>query len=122
MAWPKCLVLVRHAESEGNVLTVDERTKFTTPTHAYGLTERGRKQAEITGQFLKDNFPPFDVRYVSYYKRSKETMDILCPDDLPPYEDPRLAEAQRGIYHTMTREQLRMRFPEEIERKKREGL
>lgn len=121
MAWPKCLVLVRHAESVGNVLTVDQRTEFTTPTHAYGLTERGRRQAETTGQFLKGNFPKFDVRYVSYYKRSRETMEIMCPGE-KVYEDPRLAEAQRGIYHTMTREQLRARFPEEIKRKDREGL
>lgn len=123
MAWPKCLILVRHAESEGNVLTVDERTKFTVSTHQYGLTERGRKQAAITGEYLKHCFAPFDVHYVSYYERSKETMRILCPElFMPPYEDPRLAEGQRGIWHAMSREEIRVRFPEEIERKNREGL
>jgi len=28
MSWPKLLVLVRHAESEGNVLTADERAQL----------------------------------------------------------------------------------------------
>ncbi|MBI2637366.1 MAG: histidine phosphatase family protein, partial [Candidatus Sungbacteria bacterium] len=33
-----------------------------------------------------------------------------------------LAEGQRGIYHTMTEEQIRQRYPGELERKEREGL
>jgi broad specificity phosphatase PhoE len=38
------------------------------------------------------------------------------------YEDPRLAEAQRGVWHTMTTEQMKNRFPEELIRKEREGF
>ena len=121
MTWPNLLVLVRHAESDGNVRSVDERASFETATHAYNLTPRGRKQAEITGAYLAQKFPHFDVRYVSYYQRSRETMEVMCPKQRV-YEDPRLAEGQRGIWHTMTREQMAARFPEEIARKTREGL
>lgn len=121
MGWPKLLVLVRHAESEGNVLSQSERAKYETSTHAYKLTERGQKQAEITGQFLRERFGKFNIYYVSYYRRSKETMAIMYPD-ARVYEDPRLAEGQRGIWNTMTEEQVRQKFPEEIERKEREGL
>jgi len=121
MAWPKRLVLVRHAESEGNVLSKEERARYDRATHAYQLTERGRKQARITGQFLKATFGEFDVYYVSYYERSKETMNIMFPD-ARIREDPRLAEAQRGIWQTMTDEQVRTRFPEEFDRREREGL
>ena len=121
MAWPKNLVLVRHAESEGNVLSSDERAEFDVATHAYGLTKRGRRQAEITGQLLKDEYGKFDVYYVSYYERSRQTMQIMYPN-ARVYEDPRLAEGQRGIWHTMTEEQIRLRYPGEIERKEREGL
>lgn len=121
MSWPRLLVLVRHAESEGNVLSQNAKAKSGVSTHAYKLTERGRKQARITGQFLKEKFYDFDVYYVSYYERSKETMAIMYPD-ARVYEDPRLAEGQRGIWHTMTKKQIRERFPEEIERKEREGL
>lgn len=121
MGWPKTLVLVRHAESVGNTMKVDERAAYHTSSHAYPLTERGKAQAAITGEWLRQNFPPFDVHYVSYYKRAKETMEIMFPD-AKVYEDPRLAEAQRGIYHVMTREQMEARYPEELVRKEREGL
>ncbi len=121
MGWPKTLVLVRHAESVGNVLTVDDRAAFEKATYEYGLTERGRRQAAITGEWLRARYPTFDVHYVSYYARSRETMAIMYPD-AKVYEDPRLAEAQRGIYHAMTREQLAAKYPEEIARKNREGL
>ncbi len=121
MPWPRTLVLVRHAESEGNVLTADQRAEYDIGTHEYALTERGRKQAEITGQYLRSAYGVFDARYVSYYVRSKETMAIMCPNE-KVYEDPRLAEAQRGIWHTMTGEQIALTYPGEVVRKKREGL
>jgi broad specificity phosphatase PhoE len=121
MGWPRTLALVRHAESEGNVRGVNERAAYEVATHRYNLTERGRKQAEITGQWLREHYGTFDVRYVSYYNRSAETMRIMCPDE-HVYEDPRLAEAQRGIWHTMTAAQMQERFPEEVARKAKEGL
>lgn len=122
MAWPAQLVLVRHAESEGNVLSAEERAQYDVSTHEYRLTPRGREQARITGAFLREMYGPFDVRYVSYYTRSKETMAIMYPGTSSVYEDPRLAEAQRGIWHTMTKDQIDRNFPHESARKEREGL
>jgi len=122
MAWPKELVLVRHAESEGNRLSVEDRAAFECATHAYGITARGRRQAEITGAWLRDVYPDgFDVYYTSYYRRARETMRLLFPD-ANIYEDARLAEAQRGIYHSYTREQVDEHFPLERLRKTCEGL
>lgn len=121
MGWPKKLVLVRHGESEGNVLSREERARWDVPTHQYKLTERGRRQAEITGQYLRDCFKQFDRYYVSTYARSRETMEIMFPG-AKLYEDARLDEANRGIWHTMTDEQIRTRFPEEFARKDREDL
>lgn len=121
MSWPKLLVLVRHAESEGNIKSVDERAEYEVATQNYELTARGRKQAQITGEYLRETFGYFDIYYVSYYVRSRQTMEIIYPG-VKVYEDPRLAEAQRGIWQTMTRQQIQNRFPEEFERKTREGL
>lgn len=121
MAWPKLLVLVRHAESEGNVLSVAERANLDVATYAYKLTERGRKQAKITGEFLRKKIGLFDIYYVSYYERSKETMRMMYPKTRV-YEDPRLAEGQRGIWHVLTKKQVARKFPWEIIRKEREGL
>jgi len=122
MGWPSLLLMVRHAESEGNVRSVEERAAFDMATHAYPLTALGREQAGITGAYILRKFPgPFQARYVSYYTRSRETMEIMLPKE-KLYEDPRLAEAQRGIYHTMTTAQIATSYPGELERKAREGL
>lgn len=121
MSWPELLVLVRHAESEGNLLTADERAEHEISTAEYPLTPHGREQARTTGKYLQGKYGQFDVYYTSYYTRSKETLEIMYPE-AHVYEDPRLAEAQRGIYHTATKEQIQEHYPLEIVRKEREGL
>lgn len=121
MGWPKLLVLVRHAESIGNIKSVNERATYGVSSHAYALTPRGEQQAEITGQYVRDRFGEFDAYYVSYYLRSHQTMKIMYPS-AKVYEDPRLAEGQRGIWHTMTHGQILEQYPYEIERRDREGL
>jgi len=115
MGWPKELVLVRHAESEGNVLTAEDRATFDIATHKYGLTVRGKEQARLTGEYLNKEFGNFDIYYVSYYERSRETMSIMYPR-AKVYEDPRLAEAQRGIYHSRL---FRKNTPKSLSVKKR---
>lgn len=127
MGWPEKLVLVRHAESEGNVLSMDERVEHEAATHNYALTSRGRKQAEITGEYLREKFGYFDVNYSSYYRRAKETLQLMYPEvpgepKVKIYEDFRLAEAQRGIYHTLNSEQVKQLYPNEILRRQRENL
>jgi len=121
MGWPKLLVFVRHGESEGNILSVDERAKYDCSSHAYPLTPRGREQAKITGEYLHNRFGNFDAYYTSYYRRTHETLELMYPG-VHAYEDPRLAEAQRGIWHVLTKEEVSRYFPGEIIRKEREGL
>lgn len=119
--WPRQITFVRHAQSEGNIRDVDERAEYDVATHAYSLTPYGREQAAITGKYLREKYGEFDVYYSSYYKRAKETLQIIAPN-AKHYEDSRLAEGQRGVWHTMTRDQVVQRFPEELARKEREGL
>lgn len=121
MGWPKALVLVRHAESEGNVLSVDDRAAFEKSTKDYALTPRGREQARLTGEYLRKIYGTFDVYYTSYYERAKETMHIMFPD-AKVYEDPRLREGERGIWHMMTHAEIERAYPNETVRKERDGL
>lgn len=121
MPWPSLLVLVRHAESEGNVRTVEERAQYEVSTQNYPLTERGRAQAHLTGTYLRKTYGPFDAYYTSYYARAKETMALMYPE-ARVYEDDRLAEAQRGIWQSYTREQIDRHFPLEPARKEKEGF
>jgi len=121
MGWPDVWLWIRHGESEGNLRTVDERAAFEEPTHDYALTERGREQGYYTNQWVTKEFGTLDFRYSSNYRRAKETARLIFPDQ-DVRRDDRLNEAQRGIYHTYTREQIETHFPLEIERREREGL
>lgn len=117
---PALIVLVRHAESEGNIRTADERAKHVVSSCHYRITERGVAQAKQTGEYLKKNFGDFDSYYTSYYTRTKETFSHLYPE-VTPIIDPRLAEAQRGIYHIHTTAEIQRFYPGELLRKEREG-
>jgi 2,3-bisphosphoglycerate-dependent phosphoglycerate mutase len=121
MGWPAELVLVRHAESEGNVLGADKRGSLAVPNHQFQLTERGRAQAEITGGYLRERYPTgFDTYYCSHYHRVQETMRILFPE-ARIYEDPRLAEGSRGIFSELTIAEVGERYPHEEARMRKEG-
>ncbi len=121
MGWPRAVAWLRHAESQGNILSVEERARWDKPTHDYRLTKRGRNQAKITAQYLRENFCPFDAFYSSHYLRARETLSIMYPE-AEVLEDSRLREANRGIWHTMTPEEIAKNFPHEIERKEKYGL
>ncbi|MEK7546316.1 MAG: histidine phosphatase family protein [Patescibacteria group bacterium] len=122
MSWPAKLVLVRHAESEGNVRPdLDDRARYEVPTQEYPLTELGRAQARLTGEYVREVYGEFDAYYTSYYTRAKETMSLMYPK-AKVYEDSRLAEAQRGIWQTYTRDEIDRFFPKEVARKEKEGL
>lgn len=121
MTWPANLVFVRHAESEGNVMGVNQRAQADSANYRFALTERGEKQAVITGEYLRQRFGKFDEHFASYYKRAKQTLRIMFPK-ARIIEDSRLAEGQRGIWQTMTHDQIELIFPDEIARRKKESF
>ena len=106
MARPRRIVLVRHGESTGNV---DDTVYERVPDHALGLTERGRKQAEATGERLRGLFGQERVSvYVSPYRRTLETLNAfhLDPDLIRVREEPRLREQDWGNWQD--REDVRL--------------
>jgi broad specificity phosphatase PhoE len=124
MGYPNRLVLVRHAESEGNLVDSTERTRMAMGTNLYPLTPRGRMQATITAKWLSISYDSFDVMYSSYYTRAMETSKILIgimsADRL--LVDPRLVEAQRGMYHNLSHKEIAEKYPDEHVRRNKEGL
>lgn len=121
MPWPARIVMIRHGESQGNVLTADERAASPVATHACTLTPRGRWQAEVTRDWIADQRMSFDEVLSSYYARTLETAGILFPSRRVRV-DSRLQEAQRGVYHHMTKPQVEAAFPGELARMEKEGL
>lgn len=120
MQLPESLVLVRHGESEGNAVKADDNSFPDKANHDFALTHLGREQARRAGDYLQDHFAPFDVGFVSTFRRTQETMSLMLPD-LVPVVDSRLNELWRGIWHTMSRSDIDRLFPMEPAIKKREG-
>lgn len=121
MEYPKEIVLVRHGESEANVLSSEERTKLDSSTKDYGLTARGRMQAKETGAYLRQTYGSFDAYYASFCRRTRETLELMYPE-AKIIEDARIAEAQRGIWHAMPEHAIDAHFPYERARRDKEGI
>jgi 2,3-bisphosphoglycerate-dependent phosphoglycerate mutase len=68
------LVLLRHGESQWNL-----ENRFTGWTDV-GLTEKGKSEAQSSGQLLKEEGFKFDVIHTSVLKRANHTMDICMKE------------------------------------------
>ena len=86
MTMPKDLILVRHGQSEGNLVIkvlesqnlIISEEYYNRHTAHWRLTTQGVSQAKIAGEWLKDNMDlNFDRYYVSDYVRAKETAGHL---------------------------------------------
>ncbi len=127
--WPDHLVIVRHGESERNV--AKERARLAAQG-VYGmglrdvdtpLTALGHEQAIKTGRFLAGRFK-FDAVFSSPYLRTRQTTDDILKALQPKPRlivEERLREIEFGSMDGLTPAGFEQRFPEEFERRKREG-
>ena len=129
--WPFRLAVMRHAES-----LATERRKHLEQVHSddvhlglemrdvdVPLTTEGRENARRTGLHL-DAWEPFDVLYVSPYKRTLETAaEVMAGLRNRPLlvKEERLREKEWGVVEGLTRRGIREKYPEEDERRKRVG-
>lgn len=118
--YPTRVVLVRHAESEGNVLSREGQIEFAKGTNFYNLTARGREQARITSVVMREMFSHPDFILRSYFMRTNETAQIVYPGREIKV-DALLAERDRGIWTNATTEQVKEFMPWEIDRKQQQG-
>ncbi len=104
------LVLVRHGESTWN-----QENRFTGWTDV-DLSERGRAEAKLAGQLLKDGGYPFDIAYTSVLKRAIRTLwTILDEMDLmylPVRHDWRLNERHYGALQGLNKAETAAQFGE----------
>lgn len=125
---PINLILVRHGESEGNV--VKEMDPKDVPkefrerhSSLWRLTKKGRSQAVEAGKWLKEHFPaPFDRCYTSEYTRAMETAGLLSIPNAVWYREIYLREREWGDLDNATREDRMTRFAESMRIKKAEPL
>jgi len=131
---PIDLVLVRHGESEGNVLKKraekGDSTGFTEEFRArhsskFRLSDKGIEQAKAAGAWLKANgFASFDRYYVSEYLRAKETAGLLGLDLGPDHRwfaEFALRERDYGLWDTMSFEERTRKFEDYVRHQQRDG-
>jgi broad specificity phosphatase PhoE len=115
------IILVRHAQSEGNK---NRDIHQTIPDHRVKLTPEGYRQAQDAGHRLRDLLHPDDKLhfFTSPYRRTRETTegilesltsDIPSPSPFPRhtikvYEEPRLREQDFGNFQPCSTEMERM--------------
>ncbi|CAG8032547.1 unnamed protein product [Penicillium olsonii] len=121
MGKPRMIILVRHAQSEGNK---NRDIHQTIPDHRVKLTNEGLRQAEDAGRRLRDLLHPDDTLhfFTSPYRRTRETTegilesltsDTPAPSPFPRhtikvYEEPRLREQDFGNFQPCSTEMERM--------------
>ncbi|KAL6695958.1 histidine phosphatase superfamily [Trichoderma pleuroticola] len=121
MAKPRLIILIRHAQSEGNK---NREIHQTIPDHRVKLTQDGWAQAHEAGRRLRKLLRPDDTLhfFTSPYRRTRETTEgilaTLTSDDPEPspyrrssikvYEEPRLREQDFGNFQPCSTEMERM--------------
>ncbi|MCA9644705.1 MAG: histidine phosphatase family protein, partial [Myxococcales bacterium] len=106
------ILFVRHGESEANAQGIMQGS-LDSP-----LSERGREQAAVLGEWLKARGLEFEAAYCSPLSRAKETAHILCERLLraPPQVEADLAEISSGDLQGLDAAQIAERFPSFIQR------
>ncbi|KAI1210388.1 phosphoglycerate mutase-like protein [Annulohypoxylon truncatum] len=121
MGRPRLIILIRHAQSEGNK---NREIHQSIPDHRVKLTQEGWQQARDAGRRLRAMLRPEDTLqfYTSPYRRTRETtegiLETLTSDDPDPspfkrrnmkvYEEPRLREQDFGNFQPCSAEMERM--------------
>ena len=127
MGMPIDLVIVRHGESEGNVATalskrgddsMFSKSFLNRHSSTWRLTEKGKSQAEIAGEWIKKNIEKDFFRYyVSEYDRAKETAALLGFSEAEWMITYYLREREWGDLDVMPVEERKSRFAENLRRK-----
>lgn len=124
MGMPADLLLIRHGESEGNVALHASKNGdnrhlteefLTLHSSRWRLSPTGCEQAQITGEWLRENFPEgFDRYYVSEYARAMETAALLGLPNADWMISPYLRERWWGDLDRMSYEERQRVFAQSL--------
>lgn len=129
---PIDLVLIRHAESEGNVASKWSRrgdhsaytTKFRQRhSSQWRLTDRGVEQAQQAGIWVRENLGTnFDRYYVSEYIRAKETAVHLGFPNAEWFSDLYLRERDWGDLDVMPEDERHVKYGVALAKRKQDAF
>lgn len=116
MSMPLDLYVIRHGESEANVIvqageqgdnSLYTQDNVTVPDRSWRLTATGRKQADCIGRWLVSQQQLFDRYMVSPYVRTRETAATMALPKAKWEENRVLRERSWGEINTITKDELK---------------
>lgn len=130
--WPGELVLVRHAESNGNLADSEaqargaERLELELRDADVPLSPTGQEQADTLGRFMSDVEAgrSADLLVSSPYRRAAETAERAVTASgwsTDIVVDERLRERDLGAFDRLTKVGIKAKFAEEAERRRHVG-
>jgi len=132
MAMPTDLIFVRHGHSEGNRLLESFKNGNRDalgqdfreiPGHRWRLTDEGREQAEITGDWIGANISErFDRYFCSPFVRTRETAAYLGLPDAEWRIDQRLRERDWGEINSVPHSEHAALYPRNAQIQKIDAL
>ncbi|MCM3584554.1 histidine phosphatase family protein [Mesobacillus maritimus] len=96
------IYVIRHGESEHNV---DRTVMAHTHDSQHSLTEKGQKQVQLTGEFMRDQVNENTLLYASPYLRTMQTAEAIhsrLPEGVPFYQNPLIREWELGNLYDFT--------------------
>ncbi|MBT1166862.1 histidine phosphatase family protein [Bifidobacterium simiarum] len=120
MGMPLDLYVIRHGESEANVIveagqqgddSLYTQDNVTVPDRSWRLTATGRKQADCIGRWLVSQQQLFDRYLVSPYVRTRETAATMALPKAKWEETRVLRERSWGEISTVTQQVFRDNYP-----------
>ena len=119
MGMPLDLYVIRHGQSEANVIvqageqgdnSLYTQDNVTVPDRSWRLTAIGRKQADCIGRWLVSQQELFDRYLVSPYVRTRETAATMALPKARWEESRVLRERSWGEINTITQEEFRTNY------------
>ena len=119
MGMPLDLYVIRHGESEANVIinageqgdnSLYTQDNVTVPDRSWRLTATGRKQADCIGRWLVAQQQLFDRYLVSPYVRTRETAATMALPKAKWEEARVLRERSWGEINTITQDDFRTNY------------
>ena len=119
MGMPLDLYVIRHGESEANVIisageqgdnSLYTQDNVTVPDRSWRLTATGRKQADCIGRWLVSQQPLFDRYLVSPYVRTRETAATMALPKAKWEETRVLRERSWGEINTITKDDFKTNY------------
>jgi broad specificity phosphatase PhoE len=119
---PNQFIFCRHAESVGNARDLDDNSTKEVANHKFELSPKGQREVVQTSDFIHSYFPnSFAEHYISTFFRTQATFGGIFDEHVIPFEDPRLDEWWKGIFHSLSKEEIERYYPAEAAVLQREG-